>query len=162
MKSKGFTIIELLIVISVLSGLAVIFVATYPNAQKRARDTQRRNDLNQYRVALENFAFKNDGFYPQRVTSVDASTTLCVTDLDFTAGDCTDDPKKGLSVCDSSVCQYTYYTPNGGCTDGDACVTNYVIWAPLEVPSASGGYWFVCGTGKAGESVLADKLSNCT
>lgn len=44
-KQRGFTIVELLIVIVVIGILAAITVVAYNGIQERARDTQRRSDL---------------------------------------------------------------------------------------------------------------------
>lgn len=44
-KQKGFTIVELLIVIVVIGILAAIVIVAYNGVQQRARDAQRRQDL---------------------------------------------------------------------------------------------------------------------
>lgn len=44
-KQKGFTIVELLIVIVVIGILAAITIVAYNGIQQRARDTQRKADL---------------------------------------------------------------------------------------------------------------------
>lgn len=44
-KSKGFTIVELLIVIVVIAILASISVVAYNGIQKRAKDSQRKSDV---------------------------------------------------------------------------------------------------------------------
>lgn len=62
--TKGFTLIELIITISIIAVLSTIGVNTFNGAQKRGRDTRRQSDLNQYRVALENYASVNGSSYP--------------------------------------------------------------------------------------------------
>lgn len=52
-SSKGFTIVELLIVIVVIAILATISIVAYTGIQQRARDTQRKNDLAQIAKALQ-------------------------------------------------------------------------------------------------------------
>jgi prepilin-type N-terminal cleavage/methylation domain-containing protein len=42
--SKGFTIVELLIVIVVIGILAALVVTTYNGIQQKARDTERKTD----------------------------------------------------------------------------------------------------------------------
>lgn len=52
-KKKGFTLAELLIAILILSILSTVGTYTFAYSQKRARDTQRKRDLDQVAKALE-------------------------------------------------------------------------------------------------------------
>ncbi len=45
-KQKGFTIVELLIVIVVIGILAAIVIVTFTGVQKKARDADRKSDVN--------------------------------------------------------------------------------------------------------------------
>lgn len=60
-KAKGFTIIELLVVIGIISVLAVALLVTLnpAEAQKRARDSKRLKDANTIQAVVEQFL--NDG-----------------------------------------------------------------------------------------------------
>lgn len=52
-KNKaGFTLIELLVIISIIGLLSSIIFASLSTARKNARDTRRKQDLNQIRTAL--------------------------------------------------------------------------------------------------------------
>lgn len=157
---KGFTLVELLMVMGLLAVVAGFFIATYPASQRRARDTQRKNDLKQYQTALETQANKNAGIYPSRTSATQAdSDTFCVTDLKFSSGDCPPDPKTGQSgACNDNDCDY-YYISDGsdaGVVDG----TDYVLWGSLEQP-ASSDYWVVCSTGVTGESASEPTDESC-
>ena len=44
-KQKGFTIVELLIVIVVIGILVALVVTTFSGIQRRARDTERQTDI---------------------------------------------------------------------------------------------------------------------
>jgi len=64
MKSKsGFTIVELIVTISVIAILASISLVTYSLIQRDARDNTRRGNANTIATALERFYEKN-GEYP--------------------------------------------------------------------------------------------------
>lgn len=63
-KSKGFTIVELLIVIVVISILAAITAVAYNGLQQRARDSDRRQGIATIKKALELYKVDNGG-YPQ-------------------------------------------------------------------------------------------------
>ena len=50
---KGFTLIELLVVISIIGILATLIMANFMGVRERARDAQRKSDINQIQKALE-------------------------------------------------------------------------------------------------------------
>jgi prepilin-type N-terminal cleavage/methylation domain-containing protein len=69
---QGFTLVELLIVISILGVLASIALVSFRSAQIRGRDAQRKNDLKQISSALELF-YADYAKYPTATsTSPDA------------------------------------------------------------------------------------------
>lgn len=52
-ESKGFTLVELLIVVAIIAVLAVIGIIVFGNVQKGARDARRKADINAIASALE-------------------------------------------------------------------------------------------------------------
>lgn len=63
--SKGFTLIELMVVVTIIAFLSVIGVAAFTNAQKQARDGRRKADIEAISTALEaNFGKTKTGEYP--------------------------------------------------------------------------------------------------
>lgn len=66
-KARGFTIVELLVVIVVIGILATITVITYSGIQKRAREsrvtlqlTQLRKDMEMYKIEYGKWPFEDD------------------------------------------------------------------------------------------------------
>lgn len=135
----GFTLIELLVVISIIGILASLALASYSGTQKQARDNQRKSDLNQYRIALENYANINNGSYPV-MSYPNPVGNICDPFLapDFISF-CIDDP---LSDRDY------YYQSNG---------EKYVIYADLE----RGGFWYICSSGKSAMKESDPNLNDC-
>ncbi len=60
---KGFTIIELLIVIAIIAILALLVLNNFQGAQAKARDQQRTTDLNNLHGKLEEF-YNENNYYP--------------------------------------------------------------------------------------------------
>lgn len=62
-KTLGFTLMEMMIVVSIIMILSVIGLASFTFSRQKARDAQRKSDLSQIVRALETYA--NDfGSYP--------------------------------------------------------------------------------------------------
>lgn len=149
-KSWGFTMLELIVVMVIISLLAMVTLNTFKGTLARSRDTKRISDLNQYRVSLESYGSEHDGLYPIQTNAigVPAHTTLC-TSLGLTAGSCPADERDNAAVCDSgNTCRYWYQSNSDG--------TSYVLWGALERPDTSGYYWVICSNGKAGEVDSSD------
>lgn len=68
-KYKGFTLLEILLVITLIGILASIaLVVINPNKQLgRVRDLDRQDDITEIQQALEVYAVKNSGEYPQGI-----------------------------------------------------------------------------------------------
>lgn len=62
-RQKGFTIVELLIVIVVIGILATLVIVTFAGIQQRARDTQRQTDVNAIQGHVEAY-YAQTGTYP--------------------------------------------------------------------------------------------------
>lgn len=69
-RQSGFTIVELLIVIVIIGILATLVIVTFSGVQQRARDSERKTDINAIAGQLEAF-YASKGYYP---TAADMNT----------------------------------------------------------------------------------------
>lgn len=74
--NRGFTIVELLIVILVIGILAAITLAAFNGVQRKARDSDRKTDISAIKKALELY-YVDNGTYPSSTgsTTINASWT---------------------------------------------------------------------------------------
>lgn len=60
---KGFTLVELLVTISIIGILSAIGLVLYSTVLKQSRDSKRQSDLKSIQLALEQYS-NDQGFYP--------------------------------------------------------------------------------------------------
>jgi type II secretion system protein G len=63
-QGQGFTLIELLVVISVIGILAALIMVNFNAARERARDVERKSDLDQVKKALRLY-YNDNNRYPE-------------------------------------------------------------------------------------------------
>jgi prepilin-type N-terminal cleavage/methylation domain-containing protein len=130
--NRGFTIVELLIVIVVIGILAALVVVTYNGIQQKARDTERKTDVNAIHGQVEAYQAQN-GKYPTMANINDASfRSANMKGLDPAA---LQDPKgSSQALCGSaSASCYAYVATPANCdnaSNGDC--TGYTLTATLE------------------------------
>ena len=123
-KKSGFTIIEVLIVVSIIGMLATIMLVTYTNSLKRSRDNRRVADVESIRLAVNMYADKN-GKYPDYSTpgvwSSNANWNNLASNLvDYMNISNTKDPKdptyyyQYISTGSGTDCRFWYYSEVGG------------------------------------------------
>ncbi len=68
-SSRGFTIVELLIVVVILAGASVLFFLQKSQVESAARDTTRKTAINAMYYGLEEVYYKENQAYPRTITS---------------------------------------------------------------------------------------------
>lgn len=69
MRKKGFTLLEMLVVIGIISILISLGIASYSTAQKKARDAKRKGDIRAILNAVEQYYSICNYAYPPNRTS---------------------------------------------------------------------------------------------
>lgn len=140
---KGFTLLELLVVMGIIAVLIALGAVSYASAQKKARDAKRLGDLKAIQNAMEQYysvCTDNPNTYKIAagdltgdLTCTTPSTTFITFPTDPLGGNyqCVTNAKTG-ATCGSSA--YTICPPasvNAGqmletknCSDQSCCVTN--------------------------------------
>lgn len=134
---RGFTIIELLIVIAIIAILAGLVLNNFQGAQAKARDTQRVTDVNNMHSKLEEY-YNENGAYP---------STIVAADLPGIDAESLNDPDGTAVVANAAVAdataanavanpdtdaEYLYVPYPTGCTDD---CTGYVLKTFIERPT---------------------------
>lgn len=133
-KEKGFTIVELLIVIVVIGILAAIVIVTFTGVQKKARDSERKSDINAINSLLEVY-YADNAVYPS-LANVNDKTTWVPANLKELKAEVTTAPKgttDDMLQTGGTTLQYEYNVLPALCdnTAGNEC-TSYTLKAVLE------------------------------
>lgn len=152
-KQKGFTIVELLIVIVVIAILAAITIIAYNGIQQRGRDSARKADFQTLQNALESY-HSDKGAYPSCYSGVafqagtEAAATCGIANIAAQLA-----PKyiSKVPVDQINVAPYAYYYGVGYQKDPNSCTIvaytpsqdAYIIGVKLEATStgACAGYF---------------------
>jgi len=123
-QESGFTIVELLIVIVVIGILAALVLNTFQGVQARARDTERKTDVNALHTQYEVY-YNDNGYYP---SAADAVAVANFQGLDAQA--LVDPNGITMGVAGSA---YAYVPLPAACanTAGNEC-TSYTLTATME------------------------------
>lgn len=112
--SRGFTVIELTIVIVLLGIASVLFFVQKAAVESASRDEQRKTAVNAMYYGLEEVYFKENGAYPRTIKSDtlrSVDPALLKDPAGVTIGDGASDYRYEATNCDGDRCkQYTLRT----------------------------------------------------
>lgn len=131
-NNRGFTIVELLIVIVVIGILAGLVIVTYNGIQQKARDTERKTDINALASHAEAYNAQS-GNYPTLAEFNDSAFRQ--TNMKGLPDDALKDPKgAGPTLCATIGANCYAYVPSpSGCDNGqNGDCASYVLTATLE------------------------------
>jgi len=132
-EEKGFTIVEMLVVIVVIGILVGISVISYNGIQQRSRDSERGSDVTQIKIALEKY-YADKSRYPLNCAGSPCAVSALSNELTNYMKTIPHDPKHAAD----SAADYQYVATVAG--DGYAirvqyeakavCKTGQNVYAP--------------------------------
>lgn len=66
-QSRGFTVIELIIIVAILAAASVLFFVQKHNVEVAGRDNVRKTAINAMYYSLEEVFYKANGYYPTTI-----------------------------------------------------------------------------------------------
>lgn len=154
-NKKGFTLVELLVVISIIGLLSTLAVVSLSAARNRARDAKRLADMSSIRSALELVASNNAmGYYPEAATATLISE-MCIDNDSTIKSACTSASSTLLKIPGDTVSKVT----NGFYYKSSANKLGYCVY---YLPESSSKY--KCGTpaSVSDETLVTDCTAKCT
>jgi prepilin-type N-terminal cleavage/methylation domain-containing protein len=137
LNNKGFTIVELLIVIVVIGILALLVITTYSGIQAKARNSKRASDVKSLQTQIEAY-FSQNGFYPSR-TDLNTASWLSTNmkSLDQNALIDPSNPTQSKTLVGAPVLKSYAYAPtqsdgSTSCESDDTGCAKYTLTASYE------------------------------
>lgn len=148
---KGFTLVELLVAISIVTIIAAIGYVTYTNAQVAARDARRKQDLRSIKLALELY-YQQNKHYPCANTNNDwKKSTIAYNDAWITDSTDPGDPLCGTPSPAAMDNKYISPMPDDPLSNGGQ---------PTIAGQYGYAYWAGNNSGRAGGPTFGT-LANC-
>ncbi len=119
MKKKGFTLVEIMIVVAIIALLAAIAIPNLLRAKISANDALAKGKLRTLSTASETFATTNSGNYPLQITSLTGATPPYMSE-----NPCSQTMSGYTYTCTFAAGSYTFVaTPVTAGTSGTATYT---------------------------------------
>ncbi len=134
-NKNGFTLVELMVVITIIAILTVIGITVYNGVQKNARDARRRADIDSIASAMEaNYGKVTAGKYSALAGTMFSSNTV---------------PEDPVNKTDSTSCSKNacYYCVREAAIDADLTINVCAIpedRVSPDKPSGAKDFWVVC------------------
>jgi prepilin-type N-terminal cleavage/methylation domain-containing protein len=136
-RQRGFTIVELLIVIVVIGILAALVIVQFTNVQARARDAERKSDIRALESKVAEY-YALQGNYPLTIAAINNPTNVVPTDACKApggSGDCTT-PDYGYHAYKAGTTPAVATATD--CDNGANPCTQYILYADTSVNTHSG------------------------
>lgn len=159
-SSSGFTLIELMVAITIVAILATVGLVIFSNTQKQARDSRRTQDVAAIANALQGKKAAGSIYF------------ISLAGSDFANGNIPTDPKTGGGTTDRLYCLYYLTTvppagppspqpANWGTTAcpgvGGATTVTVNNTATLTLPANSVTSWIVCAALESSTNVVCQQ-----
>ena len=125
-RMQGFTLIELLVVMAITAMLIAVALPNYLGARSRARDVQKKQDMNAMKQALQLY-YNDYHTYPASVVSGGTGKTNYI---------------KGCGSAGTDICPCTVSGTTIDFAVGSTCETVYMKKFPKTFGSNGIGYYF--------------------
>jgi len=141
---RGFTIVELLIVIVIIAILATVVIVAYNGIQSRAYDSRRLSDMQDIQKTIEAYKVTNGAYPPVTAANQDSSWY----ETSYVTGSFLDSIKSSgivnkipVDPVNNSTYFYRYYLYGAGEYGCDAARGSYYVLSFVRFQSKSGnGY----------------------
>ena len=132
-RNRGFTLIEVLVVATIISVLTSIAVVSYQRANRRAHNARRKTDLEQIRAALEMYRSDDDASeYPDTSGCIEIKDLPLSGYLDSVPIDPRDDSQYQYKKTASGYCVSATMegNPTGSLCNNSCGTTDFGLKAP--------------------------------
>jgi len=131
MKRKGFTLVEIMIVVTIIALVAAIVIPNLVSARRAANQAAAKANVRNFATAAETFAISHAGAYPSAITGV-------------TNGSLVDFMSSAASFCAANNAATTVQGYNYRCA---LAASGYTFTAEPQTLNTSGNYTYTATTG---------------